>query len=29
LRCLVAVAAHFGLSTSHDKLILEHGLSAE
>ena len=27
LRCLVAVAAHFGISTSCDKLVLEHGLS--
>lgn len=27
LRCLVAVAAHFGLSTSRDKLVLEHGLA--
>jgi ATP-binding cassette subfamily B protein len=29
LRCLVAVAAHFGLSTSCDKLVLEHGLAAQ
>ncbi len=28
LHCLVAVAAHFGLSTSCDKLVLEHGLAA-
>ena len=28
LRCLVAVAAHFGISTSSDKLVLEHGLAA-
>ncbi|MBL8539857.1 MAG: peptidase domain-containing ABC transporter [Betaproteobacteria bacterium] len=28
LRCLVAVAAHFGIATSRDKLVLEHGLSA-
>lgn len=28
LHCLVAVAAHFGIATSHDKLVLEHGLSS-
>ncbi len=27
LRCLVAVTAHFGIPTSCDKLVLEHGLS--
>ncbi len=29
LHCLVAVAAHFGISTSCDKLVLEYGLSEE
>jgi ATP-binding cassette subfamily B protein len=29
LRCLVAVASHFGIPTSADKLALEHGLGAD
>jgi ATP-binding cassette subfamily B protein len=29
LHCLVAVAAHFGISTSFDKLVIEHGLSGD